>query len=113
VIPVRPHVVIDQPRHDLPLAPPHLDQIEKEAWDVIMRTHDINYAGRILLEMALSSVGRARICRLAVERDGMFITGRGGGLRRHPLLSVEVSSRQLARQIFKMLRIELFNDLTQ
>ena len=72
-----------------------------------MRTHDINYVGRMLLENALLSIGRARACRSIIDRDGEFIADRRGLPRRHPLLSIEARSRQLARRIFKMLKIEL------
>jgi len=113
VFPLRPGTIIDQPRRDLPPAPERLDQPEKEAWDAILREHDINYPGRILLEMGLTSIDRARACCATIDRDGgSWITNRRSGLpRRHPLWGTEIRLLQFARQVFKMLKIELRNDL--
>jgi hypothetical protein len=102
VIPIAPHIVIDQTRRNLPHPPEDLNAPEKEIWNAIMRQHNLNCVGLMFLESALFSLGRACICRDIINRDGE--------LRRHPLLSIEVRARQLARQIFKMLRIELRND---
>jgi hypothetical protein len=78
VIPIAPHIVVDQPPRDRPPAPELLDPAEKETWDAIMREQNINYAGRMLLEMALTSIGRARVCRSIINRDGELIAGRRG-----------------------------------
>jgi hypothetical protein len=102
VIPIAPHIVIDRTRRNLPQPPEDLNAPEKEIWNTIMRQHNLNCVGLMFLESALFSLGRARICRDIINRDGE--------LRRHPLLSIEVRGRQLARQIFKMLKIELRDD---
>jgi hypothetical protein len=102
VIPIAPHIVIDQTRRNLPQPPEDLYAPEKEIWNAIMHQHNLNCVGLMFLESALFSLGRARICRDIINRDGE--------LRRHPLLSIEVRARQLARQIFKMLKIELRDD---
>jgi hypothetical protein len=99
VIPIGPHVVIDQSRRNLPPPPEDLNAPEKQIWYAITRKHNLNCVGLMFLESALFSLGRARMCRDIINRDGE--------LRRHPLLSIEVRARQLARQIFKMLKIEL------
>ena len=102
VIPIAPHIVVDQTRRNLPQPPGDLKPPEKEIWNAIMRQHNLNCVCLMFLESALFSLGRARICRDIINRDGE--------LRRHPLLSIEVRARQHARQIFKMLKIELRDD---
>ena len=57
--------------------------------------------------MGLRSIGRARVCRAAIDRDGEFIANRKGIPRPHPLVSTEIRLLQSARQIFKMLKINL------
>ena len=107
VIALRSGIVVDHRGRELPPPPEHLDPIEKETWHQILRQHDLNYPGRMLLEMGLRSIGRARYIRGLIDRDGEFITGRNGIPRPHPLVSTEIRLLQLARQLFKMLRINL------
>jgi len=113
VIALRPGVILDQPRRELTPPPERLDQPEKAAWDAILRQHDLNYPGRMLLEMGLTSIGRARACRATIDADGgSWVTSRRTGLpRRHPLWGTEIRLLQFARQVFKMLKIELRDDL--
>jgi hypothetical protein len=69
--------------------------------------HDLNYVGETLLTNALLALGRARMCREIIQRDGILLTNRAGLPRKHPLASIEVQSRQLVHSIFKMLHIDL------
>jgi len=107
VIPLRSAMIANRLAHELPPPPERLDQPEREAWSAILRQHDLNYPGRMLLEMGLRSIGRARVCRAAIDRDGEFIANRKGIPRPHPLVSTEIRLLQSARQIFKMLKINL------
>jgi len=83
--------------------PSFLAQPEQALWRAIVAEHTLNAAGLTLLESALLSLGRARQCRRIVAHDDLLIRG----ARRHPMLAMEVRSRQVAAQIFKMLGIEL------
>ena len=76
-------------------------------WKRIVREHNLNYVGEMLLENALLALGRARTCREIIQHDGILLTNRDGLPRRHPLASIEVQSRKLAHSIFKMLHIDL------
>jgi hypothetical protein len=108
VIPLRSAIIADRLSRELPPAPERLDQPEKATWNAILREHDLNHAGRLLLEMGLRSIGRARACRGVIDRDGGdFVTGRRGLPRPHPLVSTEIRLLQTARQVFKMLKINL------
>jgi hypothetical protein len=99
------------PSYDPPSPPKYLDAPEREAWNIIVREHDFNRAGHLLLENALRSLGRARKCREIIDRDGALLTRRDGLPKRHPLLNVEVQSRKLVHAIFKVLRINLGGEL--
>jgi hypothetical protein len=107
VIPIRRAIILDQLGRELPPSPESLDPIEREAWQQILRQHTLNYPGRMLLEMGLRSIGRARACRAAIDRDGEFIPNRKGIPRPHPLWGTEIKLLATARQIFKMLKIPL------
>jgi hypothetical protein len=50
-----------------------MHQSEK-AWNTIVREHDFNSAGLVLLQNALHSLTRAGKCREIIDRDGPLIS---------------------------------------
>ena len=99
------------PAPDLPEPPAHFvtKPEEREIWFTVLRENPhLNYSGHILLAMAVNAIGRAQHCAEIVDKAGgpLSIDNRGR-LKRHPLAGLEVANRKLARDLFKMLKIEL------
>jgi hypothetical protein len=96
------------PPHDPPAPPDHLvEEPDREIWCTILRENDINPAGRTLLSIALNSLARSRQCAEIIDKaGGPLVIGGNGMPKRHPLAGIEVQNRKLARDIFKLLRIE-------
>src|SRR5215469_10950268 len=46
VIPIAPHIVVDQTRRNLPQPPEDLNAPEQEIWNAIMRQHNLNCVAR-------------------------------------------------------------------
>ena len=99
------------PAPDLPEPPAHFvtKPEEREIWFTVLRENPhLNYSGHILLAMAVNAIGRAQVCAKTIDEAGGPLTvDNRGRLRRHPLAGIEVANRKLARDLFKMLKIEL------
>lgn len=101
------------PAQELPEPPIHFDEAERETWYAILRENPrLNYSGCTLLGMAVNAIHRAQHCAKVVDKAGgpLSIDSRGR-LKRHPLAGLEVANRKLARDLFKMLKINLRGEL--
>ena len=58
--------------------------------------------------MAINAIHRAQHCAGIVDKAGgpLSVDNRGR-LKRHPLAGIEVANRKLAKDLFKMLKIDL------
>ena len=109
MISLAPHLQPKAPAPDLPEPPSHFGDAERETWyAVLCENPRLNYCGCMLLGMAINALHRAQHCAEVVDKAGgpLSIDTRGR-LKRHPLAGVEVANRKLARDLFKMLKIEL------
>jgi hypothetical protein len=101
------------PAPEMPEPPSHLDEPERQSWYAILRENPhLNYSGCTLLGMAVKAIHRAQHCAEVVDKAGgpLSIDSRGR-LKRHPLAGLEVANRKLARDLFKMLKINLRGEL--
>jgi Phage terminase, small subunit len=74
--------------------PPHFAEPEKLLFRQIVSEFVIADAGsEQLLITACEAHARARLCREAVDRDGMMVVDRFGVKQPHPLLKAEASAR--------------------
>jgi hypothetical protein len=106
-----PHQQPNEPAPELPEPPAHLaaKPEEREIWFTVLRENPhLNGSGHTLLAMAVNALGRAQHCAQIIDKAGgpLSIDNRGR-LKRHPLAGLEVANRKLARDLFKMLKIEL------
>jgi hypothetical protein len=97
------------PAPDLPEPPSHFREAERETWYAILRENpQLNYSGCMLLGISINALARAQVCAKTIDEAGgpLSIDNRGR-LKRHPLAGIEVANRKLAKDLFKMLKIEL------
>ena len=104
-----PHRQPSEPAPEPPEPPSHFGEAERETWYAILRENPyLTYSGCMLLGMAINAAARAQYCAKTIDKAGgpLSVDNRGR-LRRHPLAGIEVANRKLARDLFKMLKIEL------
>jgi hypothetical protein len=89
-------------------APPNLGPAGVRLWQAIMSEYEISDAGgQALLEQAAAAYERAERLRVEIDRDGEIIRGRGGIMREHPGLKVELASRAFVCRTLQRLGINL------
>jgi hypothetical protein len=101
------------PAPHLPEPPSDLGEAERMTWYAILRNNPhLNYSGQMLLAVAVNAIGRAQHCAEIVDKAGgpLSIDSRGRP-KRHPLAGLEVANRKLAKDILKMLKINLRGEL--
>jgi hypothetical protein len=77
-------------------------------WDAILTDYEISDAGGLaLLEQAAAAYDRAERLRIEIDRDGEIIRGRGGIMREHPGLKIELGSRSFVCRTLQRLGINL------
>ena len=104
-----PHLQPSEPAPELPEPPSHFGEAERETWYSILRENPhLNYSGCTLLAMAINAIHRVQHCAGIVDKAGgpLSVDNRGR-LKRHPLAGIEVANRKLAKDLFKMLKIDL------
>ena len=93
---------------DLHDAPKHLREVEAEMWRAIVGEHRFDdTASLALLRTALESHQRARMCREAVDKDGLTARDRFGNIRPHPLLAAERDARAAFLQAMRSLNLDI------
>jgi P27 family predicted phage terminase small subunit len=91
-----------------PDPPGHLGEPEQKIWRDIHADFDLSTAAAShVLTTALEAHQRARVCREAIESEGMTLEGRDGQTKVHPLLSVERDARHAWLTGLKTLGLEL------
>jgi P27 family predicted phage terminase small subunit len=101
-------VVASRPiRDDLPPAPAHLADPEREIWADVMREWSGTAASHAVLLAGLEAHQRARECREIISAEGLTVTGRDGQAKSHPLCTVERDSAAAFQRTFRTLGIKI------
>lgn len=96
---------------NLPPVPKHLKAVEADMWRKIVSEHKFDdIASLALLRTALESHQRARMCREAVDKDGMTSRDRFGNIRPHPLLATERDARAAFLQAVRSLNLDILTE---
>jgi phage terminase small subunit len=103
------HQQSSEPTLELPEPPDHFDAAARETWYNIVRENPhLNYCGHMLLGMAVSALHQAQHCAEVVDKAGGPLSNdKRGRPKRHPLAGLVVANNKLARDLFKMLKIQL------
>jgi hypothetical protein len=87
--------------------PEHLEEPERELFRSIVTEFRVDDVGSLqLLTTAMEAHQRCRVCREAIDREGMTIKDRFGILTSHPLLKAEASARGQYLAALRALNLE-------
>jgi Phage terminase, small subunit len=90
-----------------PIPPPHLDSEEAALFKSILNEFKVDDIGSLqLLTTAMEAHQRCRVCREAIDREGLTVVDRHGVLVPHPLLRSEGSARQQYLAALRALNLE-------
>jgi P27 family predicted phage terminase small subunit len=101
-----PRLVASRPIEDLPPAPAHLADPERQIWSDVVRDWQGTSAAYAVLVAGLEAHQRARECREIIAEEGLTIAGRDGQVKSHPLCTVERDSAAAFQKTFRALGIK-------
>ena len=76
-----------------PEPPTHLSPSARNWWTSVVETYVLAEHHLRLLQLCCEAWDRAQSAREQVDREGMTITGREGGIRPHPCIAIERDAR--------------------
>jgi hypothetical protein len=97
-----------QPTRKPARCPDNLAPPERALWRKILTEYRIDDAASLaVLQAGLESLGRARSCREAIDRDGEVTRNRYDELVAHPLLTAERTARAGFLAAMRALRLDI------
>ena len=95
-----------RPRPALPGAPRHLSTESRRLWRTVVAEYELAGHHLALLERACEALDRLKEARAAIKADGAYVPGRFG-VRAHPALAVEATSRIAFARIVRELGLDI------
>jgi phage terminase small subunit len=89
-----------------PKAPPHLAEPTRAWWRQVMREYALEPHHIRLLQAAGECWDRLQQAREQLDRDGICLPGREGGLRPHPAIQIERDSRIAFARLIRELDLD-------
>ena len=91
----------------MPLEPPgHLSPSARQWWTTTVETYVLWEHHLRLLQLACEAWDRAQAAREALERDGLTVPGREGGMRAHPCIAIERDARLAVARLVRELDLD-------
>jgi hypothetical protein len=77
-------------------------------WHRVQSEYVVADAGGVeLLCLSAEALDRAETCRAQIERDGLTVPTRDGGMKDHPLLKHEIAARALCARLIQRLGLDV------
>jgi P27 family predicted phage terminase small subunit len=90
-----------------PLQPPsHLSASAAEWWRTTVETYILGAHHLRLLQLACEAWDRAQEAREQLDRDGLTVPGREGGVRPHPCVGIERDARLAVARLVRELDLD-------
>src|SRR5262245_22176067 len=87
-------------------APKHLTPDSQSWWAAICEEYAMQSHHHRLLTLAAEAWDRAQQAREILDKDGITIEGREGGMRAHPCVAIERDSRAAFASLVKQLGLD-------
>lgn len=89
------------------LAPPaHLSSSARQWWQTTVAAYVLQEHHLRLLQLACEAWDRAQTARVALEREGLTVPGREGGMRPHPCIAIERDARLAVARLVRELDLD-------
>ena len=85
--------------------PKHLRAAGRALWRAVIAEFELNSAEAAVLARACEAADRAEDARLALDRDGVVVTGRYGQPVAHPAVDIERQNRALIGQLLRSIGV--------
>jgi hypothetical protein len=101
-------IVVNSAPADAGAPPPNLGQAGGNLWRSIMREYKVeDFGGFEMLTQICKALDRAESCAEEIENDGPVIRSKGGGIKEHPLLKIELASRSFVVRSLHRLGLDI------
>ena len=90
-----------------PKAPAHLSDSTRVWWRSVVREYHVEPNHMRLLQAAAECRDRLQQARELLQRDGLVIEGREGGMRPHPAAAIERDSRIAFARLIRELDLDV------
>ena len=90
-----------------PKAPQHLTEATRVWWRAVVREYTLEPHHMRLLQAAGECWDRLQQARALLDRDGIVIEGREGGMRPHPAAAIERDSRIAFARLIRELDLDV------
>ena len=88
-------------------APAHLSDSTRDWWRSVVREYQLEPHHMRLLQAAAECWDRLQQARELLQRDGLVIEGREGGMRPHPAAAIERDSRIAFARLIRELDLDV------
>jgi|SRR6516162_286746 P27 family predicted phage terminase small subunit len=95
-------MIVDPP----PPPPAHLSAPAREWWETTINRYELQPHHLKLLELCLQAWDRWEQAREQIERDGLTVPGREGGMRPHPCVGIERDARLAVARLVRELDLD-------
>jgi P27 family predicted phage terminase small subunit len=95
-------IVADQP----PQPPGHLSPSARQWWQTTVETYVLQEHHLRLLQLLCESWDEAQKARAQLEREGLTVPGREGGIRSHPCVTIERDARLAVARLLRELDLD-------
>jgi P27 family predicted phage terminase small subunit len=90
-----------------PEPPPHLSPSARKWWETTVEAYVLQEHHLRLLQLACEAWDRAQEAREQLERDGLTVPGREGGVRAHPCIAIERDARLAVARLVRELDLDV------
>lgn len=87
--------------------PAHLSPSARKWWETTLETYVLQEHHLRLLQLACEAWDRSQQAREALQRDGLTVSGREGGMRPHPAVAIERDCRLAVARLVRELDLDI------
>jgi P27 family predicted phage terminase small subunit len=88
-------------------APAHLSPSAQQWWQTTVEAYVLEEHHLRLLQLCCEAWDRAQAARAQLDREGLTVLGREGGIRPHPCIAVERDSRLAVARLVRELDLDV------
>src|SRR5215831_1085810 len=90
-----------------PQPPAHLSRSARQWWETTCERFELEPHHLRLLQLLCEAWDRAQTAREQLDREGLTVAGREGGIRPHPAVAIERDSRLAVARILRELDLDV------